>query len=79
MLSSVTRKRKRFCPCGRSLTKQYYSPESVARMLDCSIEKVRSMIKKREIGYKKIGRLIRIPSNEIDKTGQFFPKLFEKL
>ncbi|MBN4081378.1 helix-turn-helix domain-containing protein [Caldithrix abyssi] len=68
------RKRKYCSYCG-SRTERLYSPESVARIFDCSVEKIRKMIQKREIGYKKIGRLVRIPQSELEKVGKQIPSI----
>ncbi len=67
--------RKHYCPYCCSSTERLYSPETVAKMLECSVEKIRKMIQKREISYKKIGRLVRIPSSELEKIGQYFPSV----
>lgn len=67
--------RKHYCPYCGSSTEKLYSPETAAKMLECSVEKIRKMIRKREISYKKIGRLIRIPSSELEKVGQYFPSV----
>ncbi len=67
--------RKRYCPYCGSRTEKLYSPETAAKILECSVEKIRKMIQKREISYKKIGRLVRIPCSEIDKIGQYFPSI----
>jgi excisionase family DNA binding protein len=69
--------RKHYCPYCGSSTEKLYSPESAAKMLECSVEKIRKMIQKREISYRKIGRLVRIPCSEIDKIGQYFPSIYQ--
>ena len=43
----------------------------MAEILDCSVEKIRKMILRREISYRKIGRLVRIPVSEIENIGSF--------
>lgn len=67
--------RKHYCPYCGSRTEKLYSPETAAKMLECSVEKIRKMIQKREISYKKIGRLVRIPCSELEKIGQYFPSV----
>lgn len=67
--------RKHYCPYCGSSTEKLYSPKTAAKMLECSVEKIRKMIQKREISYKKIGRLVRIPSSELEKVGQYFPSV----
>lgn len=68
--------KKSYCPyCGSSIEK-YYSPESTAKLLECSVEFIRKLIRTREISYKKIGRLVRIPSSEIDRLGQYYPSIY---
>ena len=62
---------RKYCPYCGSRVERYYSPESVAEILDCSVEKIRKMILRREISYRKIGRLVRIPVSEIEKIGSF--------
>lgn len=60
---------RKYCPYCGSRVERYYSPESVAKIFDCSVEKIRKMIQKREISYRKIGRLVRIPISEIERIG----------
>jgi len=67
--------RKHYCPYCGSRTEKLYSTETAAKMLECSVEKIRKMIQKREISYKKIGRLVRIPCSELEKIGQYFPSV----
>ena len=73
MKNSNKSKIKKYCSHCGSRTEKYYSPETVAEIFDCSIEKIRKMIQKREIAYKKIGRLVRIPASEIERVGMNYP------
>jgi excisionase family DNA binding protein len=67
--------KKTYCPYCGSRTQRLYSPESVAQMFDCSVGKIRKMISQRQIGYKKIDRLVRIPESELDKVGRYFSSI----
>ncbi len=59
------------------MTERFYSVGTVALMLDCPVETVRSWIKDRKIGSVKIGRLRRVPARELEKMAQRFPCLEE--
>ena len=61
----------KFCPHCGTRWERYYSPESLAKILDCSVDKVRKMIQRREIAYRKIGRLVRIPNSELEHIGVY--------
>ena len=74
-MSSSTKNKKPYCPHCGSRTENLYSPETVAELLDCSVQKVRKMIQRGEIGYRRIGRLVRIPSSEIERIGEFHPRV----
>lgn len=67
----MAKNNRKYCPYCGSIVERYYSPESLAKILDCSVDKIRKMILRREISYKKIGRLVRIPNSEIEKIGSF--------
>jgi len=67
------RHRNRYCPTCGIRRERYFSPETMAVLLDCSIHTVRKMIRRREISYVKINRMVRIPSSELEKIGNFFP------
>ena len=60
--------------CGQP-GERYYSPETLATILDCSVETVRDWIKKRTLGSVKIGGLRRIPASEIEKITIQLPSL----
>lgn len=62
--------------CGQP-GERYYSPETLAIILDCPVETIRSWIKDRKIGSVKFGRLRRIPARELEKMAQRFPCLEE--
>ena len=62
--------------CGQP-GERFYSVETAARLLDCSVETVRSWVQDRTIGSVKIGRLRRIPAHGLDKMIQRFPSLEE--
>lgn len=67
--------KKRYCPyCGTRI-ERLYSPESVSKIFDCSVDKIRKMIQNRQIGYKKIGRLVRIPQSELEKVGEYISSI----
>ena len=69
----MTQSKRKYCPyCGHR-TLRYYSPKSVAFILDVSLETIRKWIARREISYRKIGRLIRISSQELERIGKYFP------
>lgn len=44
-----------------------YSPESLARRWDCSAEKVRVMFHAGELSGFRLGKLIRIPADEVER------------
>ena len=61
------KRKRRYCEyCGSPLEK-YLSVKSAAGLFDCSEEFFRKRIFKREVGFTKIGGLIRIPYSEIGK------------
>ena len=53
----------------------YLSIETVAKILDCSEQFLRNLIRDRRIGYVKVGRLVRIPESEIIQLIQSYPSL----
>jgi len=56
----------------------YLSIETLAKMLDCSEQFLRNLIRDRRIGYVKVGRLVRIPESELIKLIQSYPSLDSK-
>ena len=64
--------------CGAA-QERFYSVETVARMLDCSPQAIRNWIRDREIGFKKFGRMVRIPASEIEKRGEYYPTVKESV
>ena len=70
---------KRYCPyCGNS-HERYFSIETAAMLLDCSEQFFRNLIRDRKIGYVKIGRMVKIPSSELEKLVTFKPSLEEEV
>ena len=51
--------------------------ETVARMLDCSVETIRGWIKDRTIGSVKVNGLRRIPAASLDKITTRMPSIEE--
>jgi excisionase family DNA binding protein len=45
-----------------------YSPETLATHWGCSSEKIRQMCRRGELGYFRLGKLIRIPANEVERV-----------
>lgn len=45
-----------------------YSPESLGQRWACSAEKVRQMCRAGELNYFRLGKLIRIPANEVERV-----------
>jgi excisionase family DNA binding protein len=45
-----------------------FSPETLADRWGCSSEKVRQMCRNGELSYFRLGRLIRIPANEVERV-----------
>ena len=64
--------------CGQP-GERFYSPETLATILDVSAETIRYWIKKRRIGSVKFGRLRRIPAHEVEKMADRFPALEDAL
>ncbi len=70
---------RKYCPyCGSTIEK-HYSLESCAEMFDCSVQFFRNLVRDRKIGYVKIGRLVRIPMEELNKISKYIPTLEEKV
>lgn len=44
-----------------------YSPETLGQRWACSSEKVRQMCRHGELGYFRLGKLIRIPASEVER------------
>ena len=55
------------------------SIESSARLLDCSPQFFRNLVRERRIGYVKVGRMVRIPNSEISKLMDFRPSLSDQI
>jgi excisionase family DNA binding protein len=45
-----------------------FSPETLADRWGCSSEKVRQMCRHGELSYFRLGKLIRIPANEVERV-----------
>ena len=56
----------RYCPCCGSTRERYYSPESVAEIMDAPIKTVRGWLNKRLLGSVKAGGLRRISQHDLD-------------
>ena len=54
-----------------------YSVKSLAAMIDCSEQTIRGWIQDRNIGYIKIGGLVRIPQAELEKLMDRRPSIEE--
>ena len=76
-MRSNTKNKKPYCAYCGSRTERFYSPETFAGLLEVSVEMVRKMVYKGEIAYRKIGRLVRIPSSELQRVGEYFPQVSE--
>ena len=64
-----------FCEhCGSPLERQY-SIESAAKLIDCSEQFFRNLVRDRKIGFVKVGRLVRIPHSELLKITEFIPSI----
>ena len=70
---------QKYCSYCGSCQERYYTVETAALMLECSIETVRYWIKERRIGSVKFGRLRRIPAHELDMMAKWFTSLEEAL
>ncbi|MCH7574797.1 MAG: helix-turn-helix domain-containing protein [Candidatus Marinimicrobia bacterium] len=69
----------RYCPHCGSPHERYYSIETAARIMDCSEQFFRNMIRDRKIGYVKVGRMVKIPSSELQKLANFIPSLADEV
>jgi excisionase family DNA binding protein len=45
-----------------------YSPETLAERWGCSSEMVRQMCRRGELSFFRLGKLIRIPANEVERV-----------
>lgn len=45
-----------------------FSPQTLADRWGCSAETVRQMCRRGELGWFSLGKLIRIPANEVDRV-----------
>ena len=68
-----------FCEfCGAPVEK-YFSVETCARLCDLSIEFFRKRIRKKEIGFVKIGGAVRIPASELIKIIRQYPNYCDEI
>lgn len=49
------------------MTARPYSPETLAERWACSAEKIRTMYRDGELSGFRLGKLIRIPANEVER------------
>ena len=68
----------KYCPHCGSPHERYYSIETAARIMDCSEQFFRNLIRDRKIGYVKIGRMVKIPSSELEKLVTIRPSSEEE-
>jgi excisionase family DNA binding protein len=50
------------------VTPKPFSPETLAAHWGCSSEKIRQMCRRGELSYFRLGKLIRIPANEVERV-----------
>ncbi len=75
----MVKARERYCPhCGNT-QERYYSIETAAQLMDCSEQFFRNLVRDRRIGYVKLGRMVKIPSSELEKLVSFRPSLEEEV
>lgn len=70
--------KKRYCPYCGNAQERYYSIETAAQLMDCSEQFFRNLVRDRRIGYVKIGRMVKIPSSELEKLVTFKPSIKEE-
>lgn len=51
----------------KQLGEGYYSIKTAAKLIDCSEQFFRNLVRDRKIGFVKFGRMVRIPVSEIEK------------
>ena len=61
------KERKNWAADTIKLGARYYSVKTAAKLLDCSEQFFRNLIRDRKIGFVKFGRMVRIPVSEIEK------------
>lgn len=69
--------KNKYCSCCGSPTETLLSADTVAAMLDCSVETIRDWIQKRKVGSKKIMGLRRIHWSEIERYLEDSPSIDE--
>ncbi|MCK4822820.1 helix-turn-helix domain-containing protein [bacterium] len=75
----MVKARERYCPYCGNTQERYYSIETAAQMMDCSEQFFRNLIRDRRIGYVKLGRMVKIPSSELDRLVTLIPSLEEEV
>ncbi len=68
----------KYCPYCSQPGERYYSPETLAAILDCSIKTVRGWINDKSIGSVKVGGLRRISAGQLEAFIKDVPS-FEQL
>lgn len=74
-------KKNMVCKRGEDLHQKFYSVKTAAKLIDCSEQFFRNLIRDRKITFVKFGRLVRIPISEIQKLKVEYPsisKIYEK-
>lgn len=71
--------KKRYCPHCGDPQERYYSIETAAMIMDCSEQFFRNLVRDRRIGYVKIGRMVKIPSSELEKLVTFMPSIEDEV
>lgn len=65
----------RYCSYCGGTGERFYSVETVASILDCSVETVRGWVRERKIGSVKLGGLRRIPAASLEKFMTQIPSI----
>ena len=77
----TTVQKNQFCKqCGSPLEK-HLSVSTASKLIDCSEQFFRNLIRDRKICFVKFGRMVRIPISEIEKLKveyQSISKIYEK-
>lgn len=73
--TSNTSTRRKYCSYCGGILKKYLTIEETAKVLKCSVEKIRRLVKSRKLGFKRVGRQILIPADEIERLGTYYPAI----
>ena len=68
---------ERYCSHCGGTKERYLSVETVATLLDCSVDTVRGWVRERKIGSVKLGGLRRIPAASLEKFTTKLPSIME--